>query len=208
MSPLLRHTNLYKPTIPAILMENIAPTSPARLEKSKINLNSVLKSNDEEAIQKTWQNLLNGRVSKFTSVKKPIIWNRNAYSAKDKEGKIRQCWTVSVSRYGNGFTNSKSIPPYHLALLSKLAGHKDKLAFKEEIKSLASGRMHITHTCGNGRSMAKHDSMICCNPSHLEIRTHEYNMSQVHCHYFLKLADDSRSRFFEANLCQHDPPCF
>jgi len=178
--------------------------------KSRVNLSKIINMHSVDDITKTWNNLQNSITSQFDSTKKKIIWDKKTYTTHNHLGKKEHCWIVNVTRYGVGLKNGISIIPYHLALLSKLGDVDDEARenFKQQIKGLSPSGNHITHTCGNGRSMRKKDTQICCNPCHLEIRSKQYNASQAYCHYFLHLSETSRQKFFSSGLCEHDPKCF
>jgi hypothetical protein len=205
-----------------------------KLKNEDSVLSQIVKENGVEKLYNLWQQLLNGEKSKYDSKgAKPII-NRKAWVHRDQDDKQnRHCWICNKSLYGQNLKyngKTKSIPVYHLALLSKLKTYelfvikfineddkKKKIKWqkkldrlKRRINKLSVIKYHITHTCGHGRKEgSKNFTEVCMNPNHLRIRSKTYNEEQTHCHFFLHNKDITlREGFIKSNLCRHKPKCF
>jgi len=202
--------------------------------KNNSVLSQIVKENGVETLYYVWEQLLRGEKSKYDSKGAIPFINKKAWVHRDQYDKQnRHCWTCNKSLYGSGLKyngNAKSIPVYHLALISKLKTYEIKIKkfidedkmnnarkwqkkldrLKQRIDNLSIIKYHITHTCGHGRKEKSKDfTEVCINPKHLCIRSKTYNESQTHCHYFLHNEDITlRERFINSNLCKHKPKCF
>lgn len=191
-------------------------------KKKKLNptpqacsIKETLEKYSDEEIFKVWKNLEEKKQSPHDTTG-AVKWD-DLHETTDANRKTRYCWSVSKVAYGYGFKDKDRVRVTDLAIMSKLHTTEDdeeREALRESLMKIGKGKdkaddLVVAHLCGRGRRKGSDTAgEYCVNPDHLVPRTYGENDDQVHCHYFLHKGDAERQRFYDSNLCDHDPPCF
>lgn len=170
-------------------------------------MKKALELNSDKQLYECWTQLRRSEISKYSSNKEPIVWHFSAYVTINSRFHVERCWLVNRTRYNYGLhPDTPPLLPYHLAVLQSLYGYslQGDLVSAEDLRAailtLDVGTFHVSHTCGNGRTEGGDDTRVCCNPSHLRIRSKVYNAEQAYCHHFLHRSMEDRLAFYDSGL--------
>jgi len=186
-------------------------------QKPALSIVQALQKYSAEELHTVWENLDQCKKSKFDTLA-AIKWTV-LHRTTDSEGEDRICRAVNRTAYGFGLKDSDRIRVTDLALLSKLHNMEgdDRQTYEDQLKAIGNGKKNTdllgAHQCGMGRSPGANErdsaGTYCVEPNHIYPTTYGKNREHDHCHHFLHNDDSNvRQRFFKANLCTHDPPCF